>query len=408
LAATRPSPLPTLVVLVAAYELSQFYRSFLAVIAPELARDLALTAADLGRMQAAWSLAFALAQIPVGWALDKLGPRVTVSASMLAAVAGAVLFGAAAGPGSMVAAMALIGLGCSAIFMGALVVVGRLYPPERFAAIASMIVGIGSAGNLFAATPLAALTAWAGWRGTMTLIGVATLGSALAVWLVVRDPPRAEGARAGAGGLSEFLDVLRLRALWPIFPIALVSYAVVLALRGLWVGPYFADVHGLDPVARGNAVTAMVAAMTLGAFAYGPLDRWFGTRKWVVVGGAGLTILPLALLWANPAGGVVFAAGMLAMIGGFGHSYGVLMAHARAFVPDHLLGRGITLMNLLFIGGVALLQVGSGILVDRMRGAGAPPAEIYQGLFGAFALILGLSVAVYLAARDAPPGRGGA
>jgi hypothetical protein len=37
--------------------LSQFFRSFLAVIAPELARDLALDPQILGNLQAAWLIA---------------------------------------------------------------------------------------------------------------------------------------------------------------------------------------------------------------------------------------------------------------------------------------------------------------------------------------------------------------
>ena len=76
----------------AAYMLSQFYRSFLAVIAPELARELALDPQALGNMQAFWIAGFVAMQIPVGFALDGIGPRRTVASLMLAAVAGAVLF----------------------------------------------------------------------------------------------------------------------------------------------------------------------------------------------------------------------------------------------------------------------------------------------------------------------------
>ena len=54
---------------------------------------------------------------------------------------------------------------------------------------------------------------------------------------------------------------------------------------GLWAGPYFSSVYGLEPVARGNALLVMAAAMSAGAMAYGPLDRLLGTRKWVVFGG---------------------------------------------------------------------------------------------------------------------------
>ena len=50
----------------AAYVLSQFYRSFLAVIAPELARELALDPQALGNLQAFWILGFVATQFPGG------------------------------------------------------------------------------------------------------------------------------------------------------------------------------------------------------------------------------------------------------------------------------------------------------------------------------------------------------
>ncbi len=66
--------------------------------------------------------------------------------------------------------------------------------------------------------------------------------------------------------------------------------------RGLWAGPYFTAVHELEPVARGNALLVMAAAMSAGAILYGPLDRLLGTRKWIVFGGVSLTALGFALL----------------------------------------------------------------------------------------------------------------
>ena len=61
----------------------------------------------------------------------------------------------------------------------------------------------------------------------------------------------------------------------------------------------------------------------------------------------------------------------MGLLGGFGMTYGVLMAHGRSFVPDHLLGRGITLLNVLFIGGAGVLQPLSGALMKRMADAAA-------------------------------------
>jgi MFS family permease len=383
----------------AAYVLSQFYRSFLAVIAPELAAELGLGPQALGNLQAAWILGFVATQFPVGWALDTIGARRTVSLQMLSAVAGALLFAAAQSPAMLYLAMLLIGAGCGSIYMGAIYLFGRTAAPQRFALLCSLLLGIGTAGNLLAASPLAFVAQSIGWRGAMLGMAVATALSALSVLLLIRDPLRitTHGSRGLFGGIGE---ILKIRALWPLLPITAVSYAVVLAERGLWAGPYFSSVYGLDPVMRGHALLVMAAAMSAGAMAYGPLDRLFGTRKWVVFSGAAVTAFCFALL-ALPGLSLTSAIVLMGLIGGFGMTYGVLMAHGRSFVPDHLLGRGITLLNVLFIGGAGVLQPLSGWLMTRMQDH--PPAEAYATLHLIFAGLLVAGLVIYLFARDNPP-----
>ena len=387
------------VTFLAAYVLSQFYRSFLAVIAPELARELLLDPQALGNLQAFWILGFVVTQFPVGWALDTVGPRRTVALQMLAAVAGALLFATARSAFMLNFAMLLIGAGCGAIYMGAIYLFGRSAPPQRFALLCSWLLGLGTAGNLLAASPLAWLAQSIGWRGAMFGMAAATALSALSVLLLIRDPERitTHGARGLFGGLG---DILKIRGLWPLLPITAVSYAVVLAERGLWAGPYFASVFGLEPVARGHALLVMAAAMSAGAMAYGPMDRLLGTRKWVVFGGVTVTALCFAAL-ALPGLSLTAAIIIMGLLGGFGMTYGVLMAHGRSFVPDHLLGRGITLLNVLFIGGAGVLQPLSGALMKRL--ADQPPEQAYATLHLIFAGLLAASLVVYLVAKDNPP-----
>jgi MFS family permease len=383
----------------AAYVLSQFYRSFLAVIAPELAAELGLGPQGLGNLQALWILGFVVTQFPVGWALDTIGPRRTVSLQMLAAVVGALLFAAAQSQAMLNLAMLLIGAGCGSIYMGAIYLFGRMAAPQRFALLCSWLLGLGTAGNLLAASPLAFAAQSIGWRGAMLGMAAATALSALSVLLLIRDPERitTHGSRGLFGGIGE---ILKIRALWPLLPITAVSYAVVLSERGLWAGPYFSSVYGLDPVARGHALLVMAAAMSAGAMAYGPLDRLLGTRKWVVFGGVAVTALCFAML-AWPGLSLTMAIVLMGLIGGFGMTYGVLMAHGRSFVPDHLLGRGITLLNVLFIGGAGVLQPLSGWLMTGMQDN--PPEQAYATLHLIFAGLLGIGLVIYAFAKDNPP-----
>ena len=57
-----------------AYVLSQFYRTFLAVLTGPLAEDIGAGPEDLALASGLWFLVFAAMQVPVGSALDRVGP----------------------------------------------------------------------------------------------------------------------------------------------------------------------------------------------------------------------------------------------------------------------------------------------------------------------------------------------
>ncbi|WP_037279264.1 MFS transporter [Rubellimicrobium mesophilum] len=379
--------------LAGAYVLSQFYRAFLAVLTPDLGRDLGATAGDLAWASGLWFLAFAAMQIPVGAALDRMGPRRTVASVLgLAGGGGALLFALAQTPGQVMLAMALIGAGCSPVLMAAYVIFARVYPPAIFATLAGMTLGLGSLGNVLSAAPLAALVGAVGWRAALGGLAAVTLLVAALLWLAVTDPPRGpDGPTRGS-----VLDLLRMRALWPILLMMFAGYGPAASLRGLWAGPFARDLHGADAGVIGWVTLAMGLAMVAGNFAYGPADRLFGTRKWVVWAGNAVVLAALLLLAANPGASLGRATLLLAVAGFCGSAFPLIMAHARAFVPPHLTGRGVTLVNMFGIGGAGLMQFAS----RPIHGAFADPTQAYRALFLFFAAVVALGLLAYLLARD--------
>lgn len=380
--------------LVAAYVLSQFYRAFLAVLAPVLGQEIGAGAEDLAAASGIWFLVFALMQIPVGAALDRVGPRRTAAVLLGAGGAGgAAVFAMAQGPGAVMVAMALIGVGCAPVLMAAYYIFARTYSAAVFGTLAGVVIGVGSLGNIASSLPLAAAVEAFGWRAALWGLAGVTLVVALGLAVLVRDPPKVAGGARGS-----LLDLLRMGALWPVLVMMAACYAPAAGLRGLWVGPYYADVFGADAAAIGVATLGMGAAMVLGNFAYGPLDRVLGTRKWLIFGGNLVMLFCLIGLWALSEAGGWVTLGLLACLGFFGASFPMVMAHGRAFFPPHLVGRGVTLMNLFGIGAAGLAQVATGRIHAGLEGGAA--AEPYQGIFLFFAGMLALGLAVYLFSQD--------
>lgn len=393
-----------LVALVMAYVLSQFYRSFLAVLTPALSADLGATNADFSMASGAWFLTFALAQFGIGVSLDRYGPRRTAAVLLaLGGGGGALLFAFATAPWMIVAAMGLIGIGCAPVLMASVFIFARTFSPARLAVLTSTLIGIGSAGNVIGATPLAAAAEAFGWREVMLGLGAVTLATAIAAWFLVRDPERLEG-EGGDSGFAGYLELFRIRTLWLLLPLVAINYAPAAGIRGLWSGPYLADVFAADAILIGQVTLAMALAMVVGNFIYAPLDTLFGTRKWIAVVGNTLNLIALMVLFTMPMAGIGLVTITLMAIGVTGASYGLLMAHGRSFMPQHLIGRGMTLLNFFSIGGVGVMQFVTGAVVTANTDPANPVAE-YQALFGFYALMLAIALVIYLFGRDAKPGQ---
>lgn len=380
--------------LVTAYVLSQFYRAFLAVLTPVLAADIGAQAADLATASGYWFLAFAVMQIPVGIALDRFGPRWT-AASLLAfgGAGGAAIFAMANGPGAIQLGMALIGVGCSPILMASFYIFARTFSPAVFGTLAGITIGIGNLGNIGASLPLSLAVEAFGWRGSLGVLAAATLAIALLLLVLIRDPEKVSSEQKGS-----LFDLLRMPALWPILIMMATCYAPMAVIRGLWIGPYYRDIFDADATVIGQVTLIMGLAMVAGNFAYGPMERLLRTRKGLILGGNILTLACFVALYFLPLVGGFMTLALIAGIGFFGSSFPMTVAHGRAFIPPHLIGRGVTLLNLFGIGSAGLMQ----LITAKVHGAvpADPVTAPYTALFGFIALWLAAGIVVYAFSRD--------
>ncbi|WP_293573062.1 MFS transporter [Phaeobacter sp.] len=386
-----------LVVLCLGYVLSQFYRAFLAILAAPLRLEIGVSPDDLAFASGLWFLVFAVMQFPVGWSLDRIGPRLTASVLLLlGGGGGALVFAMASNPVHIHIAMMLIGVGCSPVLMASYYLFARQYPPQQFATLAAVMLGVGSFGNLIASYPTTLMVDLVGWRGTLVALAGLSAVVALGLFLFVRDPEQPPHDPDRPQG--SVLDILRMRALWPIFAIMFVAYAPAAALRGLWIGPYLGDVMNLGASAIGVSSLIMGVAMIAGTFVYGPLDRILGTRKWVIFVGnlCAAVALLLLILWID--GPIWLVVALLAAVGFFGATFPIILAHGRAFVPPHLVGRGVTLLNFFGIGGVGIMQFLTGKVHSEMTGS--DPLLPYAALFAVLLAFLVLGLVTYLRSKD--------
>jgi predicted MFS family arabinose efflux permease len=390
------TPATSLVVALAAMTgLSQFHRASLGVIAPDLTADLALTPAVLGAANGMFFAALLLAQIPVGIALDRAGPRRTVAALTGIAVAGAAFQAFATDGTTLLAARFLIGLGSGASFMAAVVLCARWHSGAAMTVALSRVFALSQMGILLAGAPLAAASGLLGWRGALGASAVLTAACGLLWWRLVRDdPPDRPPVFREPETLKEALlgqfSIWRLPGLARVLSMHLVGYAAAATVLGLWAGPYLADVHGLDATGRGWSLAAMGVAMPVGLLLIGPLERRIGGRRGIVTVAAALaagTLFALALWPGAPLGAALVLLVLLVLFSAFPI---LVVAEGRSLFPDHLVGRGATTVNLAQVLGSALLPMAVGAAVGMFPEIGGVRPEVaYRAGFG----LLGVALA---------------
>jgi len=388
----------------------QINRSGGAVMASDLMSTRGYRPAEVGAIMGSMFLAAAVVQLPAGVLYDRHGPRLMLSAMNLIAVAGLILFAFSASVAGMTLGRGLIGLGHGTVISGIYLLAVAWVPGHRVATVTATVIGMaGGVGALLATTPLALTLGQVGFAPTFATLGVLTLAFSAAIYFVVRDGPDAGGSRHGQGveGLWQSLrglwEVASDRKLLPIYIMGSCFTAPFLTVGGLWAGPYLRDVYALTNTQSSYVLFAMMLALYLGYMAYGPMDRIFNTRKWVVLSGvAGMLacLLPLAVIPKLP---LVVVVALLVAFAFCSPFFVTLAAHCRGFVPVHRVGRAISCINLMGLVNVFVLQAAAGMLVEGVAGGqGQAVADGYRWVFAMVAVVLILTGAIYTRVRDVP------
>ena len=388
-----------------------FIRSSMGVLAPELAVDLALPPEMLGAIASAFFLSYALMQIPTGLMLDRFGPRVIMSGLFLLTVVGTLLFALSPSGTAMLIARILMGIGCAGVFPGAFLVIARFYPPARFTPIGATLNSFAMLGTFLATVPLAYLVTIIGWRDSFLWIGIFMALVAVLAVVAVRDQPAGVDAKAQRERQESVRDVLA--GSWAVMRtpgiLTITSGGIALSagntILGIWGGPYLNDVHNLDQTERGAVLIFMACSSIVGHLLYGQASRVISSLKRLVLGGTAAIAAIMGALALLPAPSVITVTALLAFLGMACGFPTIMLAHSRALVPDHLIGRALTTVNTGVMIAIAAMQMAIGGIIGSVMvsAGGQATADSYRVAFGFFAAMAVLTFVIYSKAKDAKP-----
>lgn len=348
---------------------SQLYRTTNAVLAPYLVNDLALDSETLGFLSAVFFYSFALTQIPILLAIDRLGPRRLMTALGVVGVVGTVLFASAETPGMAVWGRLFMGVGMSCAFIGSLKLLSLWFSPVTFATVSGLLTSVGTLGNIVSTSPLAIMAARFGWRETFFLLAAFHSLVIVLLFLIVRDHPSGmEPDSGGQGKLSHLGILFRSKDFWLISVVAFLRYGTFASLQALWAGPLLIMVLKMDPVTAGHVILAMNIGTIVGFPLWGFLsDKVFHTRKYLVtVGIFFMAAATVSLAFFDRGVGPLIPGFAFFLLGLFATSGQLMYAQIKELFPSYMSGAAMTGINFFNMLGPAFFLQFLGVLMSLL------------------------------------------
>jgi sugar phosphate permease len=381
------------------YVMVYFHRLCPAVVAEDMRRDLSAGGGLLGLLGSAYFYPYALMQLPAGLLSDSWGPRKTISLFFCVAFGGSVILGLAPNVYLAIVGRTIVGIGVAMLFVPTLKVLAEWFRIKEFAMMTGILMAMGGIGSYSAATPLAYISNWIGWRQSFVLVGIFTLFLGGLVWAFVRDRP----ADRGWPSLTETSDasqesipltqgvkmVLSQTRFWPLASWFFFTCAIFFSFIGLWGGPFLMQVYGFSKAQAGHILSMAAIGMIVGSPLLSYLsNNLFKSRKTVlvltsiliaIISGAlyfFIQSLPILLLYLICLGLGIFA-GAAVTIG---------FTTNKELFPVSIAGTATGLINFFPFAGGAVFQVILGAVLDS-QGLAASGAFAFAGFRHCFLVL---------------------
>jgi len=174
----------------AAIALNYIDRSTLAIGNVTIRQEFGLNATAIGALQSFWAMAYGLCQVPIGFLLDRLGPRYLVGLAMVLWSVAQAAGGLAGSYTQLLWARLALGATESPAFPGAVRVTSDWFHVKDRGKPTGLYNSGGSIGPAIAPPLLTALMLGFGWRTMFITMGVAGLAGALVWFWLYRDPAK--------------------------------------------------------------------------------------------------------------------------------------------------------------------------------------------------------------------------
>lgn len=404
------------VLLLCCYALAPFHRTVLSTLGVDLMEDFSVGGGLISVMGAAFFYPYAVMQIPAGILADRWGARRTVIIFMVLAAAGTFLFASATTVTMGVAGRVLTGAGVAMIFVPALRVILSWFPRRMHPLCTGLFLSLGTGGMFLASWPLNALSGLFGWRWAILFVALFTCVLAILCGIFLRNTPADAGLKGEAtlspdaqieNGMSlkdTLAFILKSRTYWGVSLWFFCMYGVFYSFSGLWAGPYLQQGYGLDRGRVSVVLMAISAGAIIGPSLYGAFLSWVRVSKRKLMAAVCLAGMALGTVLITPFPALPYAVLPIwgfffsVFVGGVG-SLGLLKIQED--FPSSIVGTATGMVNIYTALGGGILQMCSGLIIERIAPTGVYDISAYAGIFLFFFVLIGVGFLAALLCRPA-------
>ena len=377
------------------YFLSCLLRAITATLSPVFTLEFDLMAADLGLLAGGYFLGFASMQIPLGYLLDRLGPKKIVSSFLLIAFIGTVSFALAQSFSGLLASRILIGIGSSACLMAPLTGYRVWLRENQQQRANSWMLMIASLGFLTSTLPIQLLLPSFGWRWMFGGISVLLL---ISIILMIAFIPKWDHQKVESLEYpiksGSFVDVWKNKFFISVMPMGFFNYGGLMAIQTLWAGPWMTRVAGYSPLESATGlfwinITMLISFFLWGYFLPKIISLGFSVLKILKLGlPISFLVMLIIIILGSKAGTFYISLFILSSI-----FLTVIQPAVGLTFQSHLAGKALTSFNLLIFLGTFVMQWFIGLVIDLVKSFG------YNEIIGfktSFSFFLFLSLASYI------------
>tara|TARA_B100001059_G_C17812801_1_gene573306 strand:+ start:938 stop:2197 length:1260 start_codon:yes stop_codon:yes gene_type:complete len=345
-----------------------------AAMIPSLEADFSLDAEALGILTSGYFVTYLICQMPVGWLLDRHGPRLVLTISMMVTLIGMLWFGLSQSFASATSARVFLGICGAPAFAAAALIAVRWFPAKRFPLMLGLTESFTLVGGLLVALLLPPLDERFGRFGSSSVFCLAAMVLGVLCWTIIRDRParstiesEPEQSKSWSRVSDSISTTLGEPRLWLAALHGGLFFTIVGAFGGLWGGPFLRARLDISFEEANRLLAILFLSGAIGA----PILGMIATRvHWrgpiLIIASLGCALFSSLLILARlPEGAILF---LLFGLGFFTAGFALDLAYIRELVTDRMQGFALGTANLVLgiIAGPLMLM----LIAESLEGSG--------------------------------------